>query len=259
MKKMLIALSVVTLSFGSAIAQKEVKYTKIYYKDLKTENNDIVITVDNAVSTEAETKFKLRIDNKSADYIIYKPEESKFVIEGSDGVVKEKWKVIEPNDYGTIVVNLKGVGFNKVKNYTFELQGLYRVSANQNEFNVGNFKVTLNKLYKESDKTEVKFNAVYNGDKIAFIFPSKTAVKMPDGNDYANAKSKAPAIMLLRGENDSFTLKWDRMEGGKAMDMQKVEMFIKWNDAFCEVSPEKMKGATLNLDFDQIMSDSKGK
>jgi len=153
------------------------------------------------------------------------------------------------------------------------LAGLYRVSANskgipapdfrlpanQNEFTVGNFKVTMSKLYKESDKTEVKFNAVYNGDKIAFVFPSKTAVKMPDGNDYANAKSKASAIMLMRGQNDNFTLKWDRMEGGKAMDMQKVEMFIKWNDAFCEVNPEKMKGATLNLDFDQIMSDAKGK
>ncbi len=252
-------------------AQKEVNYEKLYYKDLKVENSDVTISVNNAVSVAGETKFQLKIINKTADYIIYKPQESKFIIDGKEMSVVEKVKVIEPNDFRTIVINLKGTGYNKLKNYSFLVDGLYKVSANTkgitapdfklpattNDFKVGTFSCNLNKLYKESDKTEAKFKCSYNGDKVGFIFPSKTAVKMPDGNEYANAKSKASAILLLKGESDTFTLKWDKMEGGRKMDMQKVDMFIKWNDAFTEVDPEKMKSETINIEFDEATSNAK--
>jgi len=271
MKKIIVSFIAICTLSSAAFAQKEVKYEKLYYKDLKVENSDITISVNNAISTDGETKFLLKIVNKTSDYIIYKPQESKFIIDGKEFLIIEKVKVIEPNDFRTVVVNLKGVGYNKIKNYSFLVDGLYKVSANvegiptpdfklpaaSNDFKTGGFSCNLNKLYKESDKTEAKFKCSYNGDKIGFIFPSKTAVKMPDGNVYANAKSKTGAIMLMKGEDDTFTLKWERMEGGKTMDMQKAEMFIQWNSAFAEVSPEKMKSETINIEFDEATSNAK--
>ena len=43
------------------------------------------------------------------------------------------------------------------------------------------------------------------------------------------------------------------------MDMQKVEMMIKWNDAFTEASPEKMKSETLEIQFDEERSNKQFK
>ncbi len=266
---MILAVSLV----GCMFAQKEVKYAKIFYKDLKMETNDIVIIVDNAVSTAGETKFKLKIMNKTNDYLILKPEECKFIVNGKEEKPQEKWLVISPNESDFRVVNLKGAGYNAIKNYQFVLDGLYRVDANskgiptpdfklpasQNDFKTGPFANTVNKVSKETDKTEVKFNVTYTGDKIGFVFPSKVSVKMPDGNVFANAKSKSDALMLIKGESDTYKLKWERMEGGKMMDMQKVDMLIQWNDAFAEVTPVKMKSETIEMLFDEVMSNEKGK
>lgn len=271
MKKTILAVMIAAISMSSLFAQKEVKYEKLYYKDTKVETNDLIIEVDNAVSTAGETKFKLKITNKTGDYIMYKPEESKFIIDGKEQKIKEKSKIIDPNDYATWVINLKGAGYNNIKNYTFELAGLYKISSNpalvsapdfklpasQNDFTAGGFKGTMSKLYKESDKTEVKFDIAYNGDKIGFIMPAKASVKMPDGNDYANADTKAKPILLLKGEKESIKLQWDRMQGGKSMDMQKVEMNIKWNATFGEVVPDKMKSEKVAFEFDEATSNAK--
>jgi hypothetical protein len=279
MKKTIILFTAITSVIGTALAQKEVHYAKLYYKDTKVENPDVTITVDNAVSTEGETKMKLKITNKTNNFIIYKPEESTFVINGKESKAKEKWLIISPNESDFRIVNLKGPEYNKVKNYSFKVDGLYKVimdkktiaapefklPPSQNDFKAGNdFSCSLKKLSKETDKTEAKFSCQYTGDKIGFVFPSKTAVKMPDGNDYASKVhsgllSKSGPLILMKGNDDSFNLEWDRMQGGKTMDMQKVEMIIKWNDAFAEGSPEKMKSETIQLEFDETTSNAKGK
>lgn len=277
MKKYILAL-LATYTLSAAMAQKDVKYPKLFYKDSKTETNEITITVDNAVSTEAETKFKLKITNKTNDYIIYKPEESKFIINGKEFNPKEKTLIIGPYESDFRVINYKNPQSNTIKNYSFVLDGLYKVIPGtkginipdfklpvaQNEFNAGNFSCSMIKLSKETDATDVKFKCTYNGDKIGFITTSKVVVKMPDGNEYAVVKSSglfssSKPVMLMKGKDDTFILHWDRMQGGKSMDMQKVEMLIKWNDAFTEATTEKMKSETLELQFDEEMSNKQFK
>lgn len=278
MKNLLLVASIALVS-NIALAQKdkEVKYEKLFYKDLTKETNDVIITVDNAVSTEGETKFKLKITNKTADYIIYKPEESKFTINGQTVQPKEKWLVIKPNESDFRVINIKGTGYNSVKSYDFVLDGLYTVALNgetiktadfklpasANEFTTGNFKCTLLNSSKETDKTEVKFQCAYNGSKVGVIQPTRAAVKMPDGEEYANAKksgglfSKSNEIILMKGQDETYTLKWDRMEGGKKMDMQKVEMNIVWHATFSEVPAVKLNAETLKMEFDEALTQSK--
>jgi hypothetical protein len=278
-KKTILMLSLMVMSTTLANAQKETKYEKLYYKNFTKETDDVTITVDNAVSTDGETKFKLKITNKTADFIIYKPEESKFSVNGKEMKAKEKILIIKPNSSDFRIINLKGDNFNRVKNYGFELDGVYLVGPgtntasasdfklppSNNDFNAGPFKCTLSKLYKESDATDAKFKCAYNGQKIGFVDPSKVAVRMPDGNEYAAKKetnllgNPTGPIMLMKGEDDSFSLKWDRMEGGKRMDMQKVEMTILWRDAFSEAVPKKLKPEALNMEFDELVSNEKGK
>ncbi len=269
MKKIIIAVSVALTMFTSTQAQNKT-YAKLAYTVAPVESEGLTISGSDAVSTEKETKFKLKIKNNSADYIIFKPEESKFIINGKEMKPSEKWVVIAPNEDDWKVINLKGAGFNSVTSYSYVLEGLYKVSSNtkgietpdfrlpvnKNDFKTGNFNVSLNKVSKETEATALKMDVTYNGDKIGFVFPDKAGVKMPDGNEYATVKSrKSAAIMLTKGKSDSFTLNWDRMQAkGKTMDMQFAEMLVKWNDAFAEVAPEQMKPVILQMVINEAIS-----
>lgn len=276
MKKIIVAFVAMAGILNTAEAQKDEKYLKLYYKEAKIDGKDITITASDPVSTEKETKFKLKIMNKSNDYVIYKPEESSFMINGKEMKPEEKWLLIAPNESDYRVINLKGE-YNGVKNYSYTVGGLYKVAmgkavavadfklpASKNDFKTENFSCTLNNLEKETGKTVAKFNCTYTGDKMGFVFSSKPSVKMPDGNDYAckvskGLFSKSGPTILMKGKEDSFTLVWERMQGGKSMDMQKVEMIIKWNETFAEGTPEKMKSETLQIEFDEALSNSKRK
>ncbi len=272
-KTVSIALVALLVSTGTLMAQKDVKYEKLFYKDMKEDHQDLTIIVDNAVSNEGETKFKLKIVNNTADYVLFKVSESKFVINGKEFQVSEKPLFISPNESGSRVVNVKGAGYNSVKNYEFVVDGLYKVPADapgiqapdfmlpaaRNDFKTGPFTCKLGKVKKESAVTNARFDCTYNGSKLGFIFPSKVAVKMPDGREYANEKSKAGEIVLTRGESDYFTLTWSRMEGGSKMDMQKVDMLLKWNDAFVEMTPEKLPSKKLELSWDEPLTIEKAK
>ena len=273
MKKVFLALALAVSAMGVLNAQKTVKYEKLFYADQTKETSEVKITVDNAVSTAGETKFKLKITNLTGDYIVLKPEECTFTINGKELKPKEKWLIIKPNESDFRVINLKGAGYNEVKSYSFVLDGLYTIPtkgtvleapnfdlpASKNDFEAGNVKSTMANIYKESDRTEVKFKCVYNGNKVVLIQPSKATAKLPDGKEYANAKSKASPILLIKGQDDSFSLRWDRMEGGKAMDMQKIPMVIMWHETFMESEMVKLKSETLNFEFDEAATVAKNK
>ncbi len=267
MNKLLKVVSAFLLMTTLVVAQKkekEIKYEKIFYKDTKIETADYTLMISNAVSTDGETKFKLKIVNKTNSYLIYKPEESKFTINGKIVDVSEKQMMIDPFESESKVINLRGEGYNRIKTYTFLVGGIYKLIPGapipaedfklppaKNDITAGPFVITQEKLSKETDKTIVKFNCLYIGDKMGLVSPKKANMRMPDGKDYATVKKEKPVI-LSKGQNDSFVLEWDRMQGGKATDMQKVDMIIKWNETFTEAAPEKLSSETFTLYFDDI-------
>lgn len=276
MKKTILMFALVTAVSGFTVAQKEKKYEKLYYKNVKQDVDKYTVEVDNAVSTAGETKFKLKITNKTADYIIFKPEECTFIVNGKTSSPKEKWLIVKPFSSDFKTINLKGADYNRVKSYSFAVDGIYTASPkgtvfkaedfklppSKNDFTAGPFTCTLDKLYKETDRTDVKFKVTYDGGNVAFVNPAKAAAKMPDGNEYA-AKyltailGNSSPLLLMRGDKDSFLMSWDRMEGGSKMDMQLVEMNIIWHETFTEAPLIKEKGTTVNLEFDQAVSDAK--
>lgn len=276
MKKIILLIGLTISTSLVSIAQKEKTYEKLYYKDVTVDNEKYSILVENAVSTAAETKFKLKITNKSSDYLIFKPEECKFIINEKETAPKEKWLVVKPFESESKVINFKGTELNKLKNYSFSVDGIYSVNANgtvakgedfylpasKNDFTTGNFKCTLEKLSKDSDKTEAKFKVEYTGENVALIFPSKATVKMPDGKEYVSKYgsgmfSNKGASVLMKGQNETFTLSWDKMEGGRKMDMQLVEMIIMWHETFTESPAVKLNGCNVNIEFDLNLTEGK--
>ena len=274
--KTILTLALATLIGASAYSQN---FEKLFYKDLVKETNEVTVSVDNAVSTPGEIKFKLKISNKTNDYLIYKPFESKFIIDGKETKASEKMMIIKPNESDFVTINLKGSGYNKVKNYSFSIEGIYRVAtdgkaitapnfklpASQNEFKVGSFTCNMVDLVKTSAKTSAKFKCTYSGDKVGVIHYARPALKLPDGSEHANEKkpglldSKAKEMLVMKGDEVTLGVEWDKMEGGRATDMQKIALEIVWNATFTEAPAVKTAPVKMDLEFDEAMTIAKNK
>lgn len=266
MKKTVLTLVV----FISCTALQAQKYKKIFYKDQTIEGKEIKVMVEDAVATNSEIKFKLKIKNLTSDYILYKASESSFVIGGKTANPEEKPLVIRPNDTDYRVVNLTG-DHKKAENFEFKMDGIYKISAtangtdapdfqlprSQNSFTTGPFTVTCLKDKRETARTDVKFAVKYTGDKVAIFEPNKVALKMPDGKEYANYHSDRKPQVLTKEEFE-FTVSWKDIPKTSG-DMQFANMLIVWRDAFKEITPEKLPVQIINIEFDKDVTEIKNK
>lgn len=265
MKKTILFGTVFCLTLGTLSAQK--KYEKIIYTDATQDIGEAEISAKDAVSIAAYTKFKIKIENKSDGIMLLKPEESKVVVNGKNFVPQEKWLFVNPAESDHRTVDIKGTEF-MVNQYSYEVDGLYKIStddrpvqapdfqlpASQNEFKAGNFTCAMLDLKKETGGTAVKFECRYTGDKIGVIHTNRAAIKLPDGTEIANAKTKTDPVVLMKGESKKVSLSWDRMEGGKATDMQKIKLMIVWRNTFIEAEARKMPAVRLDIKIDETKS-----
>lgn len=275
MKKTILTLTLFASCFTVSMAQKLRTYDKLVYVKTQNDGSDVSISIESPVANDKQLKFKLKIVNKTNDYIVFKPSECKLMVNGKEFKpnAKEKELVISPLDNDSKVINIFGEGLNAARSCTFNMDGVYKVSSKETgvdaadfklpvskyDFAAGQFNVTSTKLYKESDATDAQFSVSYTGDKMGAVFFTNATVLMPDGNEYSATKStglfaKSGMKIIQKGTTEDFTLHWNRMEGGKAMDMQKVPMTIKWHNTFCEISPKPLPTVVLSLEIDETLS-----
>jgi hypothetical protein len=269
-KIILLASAVVCLATTINAQKKEKPYKEIFYKDILSEFNDMTVSTNNGVSNKEMTKFKLKIVNKTNDVLLFKPEES-IIKAGQEVKPNEKWMYIYGAESDSKVINAKGADY--LMPYSYTMSGMYKIStsgagievpnfqlpASQNEFTTGPFTCTMQSLTKESDKTEVKFECRYTGDKVGVIQPGRAAIKLPDGTEIANEKTKTllyknNPIVLMKGKSEKVTFKWKRMDGGRAQDMQKIKLEILFRNTFSEVDLVKMNDETLQFEIDENLS-----
>lgn len=275
MRKISFILSVcllTTLQFNvSAQKAKTDPDHAIFYADVTTETNDVNVEIKDAVSKIEYSKFKIKLTNKTTDYIVYKPKENTFKIAGSDFVPTDKVLLIQPNDKDGKVLDVKGNGKNlHVDEYQFVLAGLYKIKADApsvaipnfklpasvNDVSGGNFKIELIKITKETKETKAVFKVTYLGKGYGLIDPNKIGVKIDNGQEFANAK-KQNASLLAPGESDKFETLFTIP--GKVADMQFANMEILWRNAFSESDLQKLEGLTIDIKIDEGKTAAKNK
>ena len=163
MKKIILVSATLLIAF-TTFAQK---YKKMGYLNAGFENKEVKITADDPVSTEKYLKVKLRIKNKTNDYMILDAGQCIFKINGQDMKTEEKILLISPNDDDFRVIELKGTGL-MVESFQLVVSGLSRFPADakgiatqdfklppsMNDFNAGPFKVNMVKMSKETQRTD---------------------------------------------------------------------------------------------------------
>ena len=270
MKHLLLASIVVVslISHAQINPKKDPKYDYCY-KETSFETDDYKIYFLDAVNTDERAKFKIRVFNKTNDYIIFKPTDLIFKINGSDLPSGDKPMTIGPNDESAKVIDVKGKGL-QVEKFTFELKAVYKVAANspgiktadfdlppsKNDFTTGNFKCKLLNNKLKTDKSSAQFGCTYEGDGIGIIDPYKCAAIMPKGKENANSKNYT-GMLMDKGKYEDFNVEFKEISGGG--DMQKGGLKIKWNDTFRESKISPLKGGTIQMEIDTEKSIEKNK
>lgn len=264
MKYILLAITffISFLSFSQEKEKEKEKKSKLeskyLYKDASVETDDYNIYVVDVVAAEGQAKFKIRIFNKTNDYLLVKPTEFLYTSGGKSVYSKDRTYVVPPNEEESEVVDFKSDGM-MVENFTVEFKGIYKASAGgkpiavpdfelpatTKEFTVENCTCTLKKADLTTDKTVVKFDCIYNGDGVSIINPVKASLIMPNGVENANTKKHKPLI-LEKGKKDDFFMVYLEIKG--AGDMQKKKTQVKWNDTFRESKVLLIGGAKINFE-----------
>jgi archaellum component FlaF (FlaF/FlaG flagellin family) len=243
------------------------QYEKVFYTDTTFETDNYKVEIDNIVAAPKEVKFRMTITNKTNDWILYVPEEGKFEMGGKPLSFKEDKLLIPPYENKKRILKATGAGLNDARSFNFVCDGFHKVTLKEaskspefklpissNEFVSGNFKAVLVNSSKTSAKTEVKFNVTYNGEGLGFVSPAKISMRMPDGNVYATAKSKADVVAIEKGKTESITAAWSKMEGGSKNDMQMVEMWLIFNGVFQESAQLKAEKTIVPLRWNEAMT-----
>lgn len=255
-----------TMASQFTFGQKEGKpFEKVLFADKEISTDEYKVEISNVLTVAGEAKFKFKITNNTADFLLFDASKCLFEINGNNFQPKDKFLVIEPYDNKSKTISVVGSALNTAQAYTFTLDGLQRVvpteetieapqfklPASKNDFSAGKFTAQLKNSKKESGATFVKFDVQYKGDKVGFIIPSKVDVTMPDGNNYANTDSKGKTFIMFPGDSEKFTAQWDKMPGGRANDMQLVEMLINFKGVFSEGITNDLAPQKVELTWDE--------
>jgi len=242
-----------------------------YYAEVTAETNEVSVEIKDAVSRIEFSKFKIKLANKTTDYVVFKPKESTFKIAGSDFSPTDRTLLIQPSDKGGRVLDIKGNGKNvHADEYQFVLAGLYKIKADApstavdnfklpasvNEVTGGNFKIELIKINKETKETVAKFKVTYTGKGYGLVNPNKLGVKIDNGQEFANTKNQ-DAFLLAPGEADNFVAVFTIP--GKIADMQFANMEILWRNTFSESDLQKLEGLTIDMKVDEGKTVAKNK
>jgi hypothetical protein len=272
MKKLLFA-SFLTLSLVSGAQdnkKKNIDPKYIYaYKETSLETDDYKIYLIDAFATDGYSKVKMRIFNKTNDYLIFKPSEFSFLINDQDLSSKDKQITVPPNDEVAKVIDVKGKNLQCDK-YVLNIKAFYKVTGNstaikvedfvlppaKNDFEAGSFKCKLNKHKLNTDKSLVQFGCTYQGDGVGILDPYKCSAVMPKGQDNANSK-RYDGVLLEKGAYEDFFVEIKEIPNGG--DMQKNGFKIKWNDTFKDSKLTSLKGTKIDVELDAAKTADKNK
>jgi hypothetical protein len=233
------------------------------YKDATSETEDFKLYTEDALAQDGFSKLRVRIFNKTNDYLIFKPADATFSINGQNLVSKDKQMIVPPNDEANKVIDVKGKGLQADK-FTFDIKSLYKVAnsipavkvedlpvskkeAPKKEVAVAGFKCNLKKTDLQTNKSILVMECMYTGDGIGILDPTKVVAVMPKGQENPNADREKPKL-LEKGQSETFAIAIKEIKDGG--DMQKEPFVIKWNDTFKDSKITPLQGGKIEMELD---------
>ncbi len=273
MKKTIFTFMALSFFALMSFSQVDTKKTNFYSETQIGEVNSVILSVNNPVARFNFSKFGLRIENNSFDYIFFKQEESVFSYDEGNFSPKKRGDglLISPQSKKTPTLKVDNGTVFLVNEFEFTPSGMYvfpekgepleaedfHLPATKNNFKVGDFEITMTNIKKQTDETAVQFMCIYKGSKIGIISPANASVRTQDGTLWANAHSKAKTKVLFKGDKVKFMVIYKIP--GKIFDMQFAEMDIVWKDVFSDTEMKKVDFPSVKIILDDVKTAEKNK
>lgn len=260
------ALFVLGLSFASLSGMAQ-SAKKVTFKSYEFESSAFKIYLVDVVSTAGITKFKVRIENLTDDYLMFEPGKTKVWTDQKEQAVTQR-KVIDilPKGFGSYVISVTGLNGSTQDLKTF-IDGISKISeankksvkgpilplpSSEREIIIGNFKLThYNNDTKVSNKlTYALFDVTYTGDQVGVVNPNRVHLKVNGDLEYPMANSGHKPYLMLKGDTEKFHVRWTI--GKNVADMSKAKAEIDFKDAFSESKLERLKGVEHSFSVDVV-------
>lgn len=256
------------------------KHENHYEKLEPVETDAYKVSFSDQHSQKEFVFVKLKIENKTRDYLLFKPQEMSFSVPDEGEFHPKKGKIfIGPKEDESKTIKVTGDGNFHAEELTMKLAGLYRVSregevqegepfrlpAKKNVFEVGDgsFECSLaGDVTQETDETVADFECSYYGDGVGLVDQRKVSVKTEEGKEFANKKKKGllgkvagkdPVKKLMDGEKT--TVKTQFEIPADVVDMQFATLFVHWNDCFQESIPEALEKQERKFVLDEAKTE----
>ncbi len=267
--KKFVSVFLILLSFYS-FSQDAKQFKVVFYKEVTFETPDYKLYLVRCFTRENELKIKIRIFNKTKDYIYIKPGEIEINIQGEILKTDSKPVIVQPDGDEAKLMDYIGKQDLRCDNFEVVLNGFYKIPVDgdvylmQNtplpekigtEITAGDINCTLKDVDVTAKKAFAKFNCIYNGDKVAIIDASKCQAEMANGNKVNNAVQssmsfvKTEGQILEKGEAKDIKLDYKFNNTGKFND----GMGVKWNHTFTQSNKMAYKviKVPMQLDLDK--------
>ncbi|MBN93126.1 MAG: hypothetical protein CL928_03525 [Deltaproteobacteria bacterium] len=244
-----------------------------HFTDTALDGAELKIEVSKAHTQRDFALATARFENKSGDYLLLHKEQILFRFDFGDRAVKGgkagKPVVIAPGGKKKLSLKVTGSGeFESVRAFSLQFDALQRVAskgeavkvpefqlpASVNSFEAGPFSCSLKgKVTQETDLTKAKFLCTYNGEQVGFIDPTRVALRIPSGQEFANTNNKAKRKLLQSGDKMPVVVSY--VVERKVVDMQFAILQLDWRDAFSEspAVPMAVGGVELSYDADKTI------
>ncbi|MEZ4317478.1 MAG: hypothetical protein R3F61_08235 [Myxococcota bacterium] len=265
---------------GLALAGKKDKEPAVdpahanHYKPVAPAGDDVKFGAEDAWARDAEAKAKLTIVNDSADFVMFKVEESRFVLGGTEmvpktGVLRGNVIVVDPKSSANTVMAVTGAGLHHdsmqinvtgaylvPKNAPVQKAPDFRLPLESSDLKAGNFSCAVpKKIKQETDETAVRFKCRYEGSGVGLVDAKQIQVRLEDGQLFANDDRNMKPQIVLPG--DELNVDATFHVSAKVVDMQFATMYLVFNETFREGEPRAIEAAPLKLELDPAMTAAK--
>lgn len=267
MKKYVILFLMISSSLVSAFAQLEddPKHENHFKYIPPTDTEKYSIDIFDVHAQQQFAFAKIRITNKTNDFLLLKSENIVFTIDGVKYSPKSKVFEIPPTETKTYNARVEGQGANMhVKFLQLSVNSIQVLSLKESislekillptkgkDIKADNFNIELVEVIHDPNQTLVILVCQYAGNKVG-VFAPELPMITGAGNTWKNMTNKLVPVAFQPGEKHKFTLKY--FISSSDIKANAGTYGFDWNGSIKEPSSIDIPGVTRNYEYDETLT-----
>ena len=266
MKSQLFTFVLLFLTVTIGFAQKEKKVSpkhENHFQLPSVAGDGYKATMTDAFSKLEMLNSNVQIENLSADYLVWKREQTELIFPTNTYKAEKSLYFIKPGKKITKSLNHEGGSGYHADKFTIKIDGVYRLPIDGESVAAPDFQLPVTRqtveaspflisvkgnVKQESSETVAAFKITYNGSKFGLVRQNRLVCRIPNGDEYPSDNTDFDVEVLAPGE--SCTVKAVFNIPRHVLDMQYSVLNVVWKDSFQESDIKPLRPVMLEMELD---------